>query len=581
MAIQSEVDRLLQTEWRENVIPQLGRKPREPWIAVYRNDTSKGYERLVWYSGLVPNEHIAAVMDSPKWEYRESDPVTSFTGDYDRESGEDTGEYHRFGPNKFDIEPLIVVRGFSGLKPAQLELIEEFRLYHNLWFDEKRSCFVKFDAGGNEKDVARLSDGRVDVRRLELRQFLAARDLSLVVYFDRRYEPGHRIEIPENQRFQRAASNDYRFEFKVIDGHDLIEGTPETYSWFRGKKIIGGLPREKCGAWPYDEEPVNVLEDFVIGVDQLENDILAYSSPYSHGAATTDLELPAEYDVPEYLTPVFFNRRVLKKYRDEPSKYSVADGSLKCGNTLWRLDIDNNNPDFVIVWLGDLGRDLPYTEHKHWKDHNVPPEGRMSDSHLRAQLPATVDEALDPGLPEDCALRFIHSYRSLSEAWQNAFGWDLFKPLRDADSHHLATMRRPLTQEQSELDEILLSLSKLLVDSINSKQLKNLIADFCAQDERGKAKASISILEEFLNYHHLENTERFISCLRNIQALRSTGAAHRRSDNFEKIAKTVGLDSNTKQQVADEIFTTLTEFLNSLREYFCSEDSDYPVALRS
>ena len=577
MANQSEMAGLMQNEWRDKIIPQLGRKSNDPWIVVYRNEKDTGFIRLVWYSALVPNEHVSSFLASAEWEYYESDPVASFTGSYDADTGEDTAKYHRFGPNPLSIEPILLVRCFAKLRPKQVELIEEFRLFHNLWYDEKRSTFIKFDDGGNEKDVVKISQEVVSIRRLELRQFLAARDMSLVVYFDRRYKPGHIVEIAQSVRNQSLTTDSFRFEFKVIDGHDLVEGTPETYSWLRGKKVIPGLPREKCGIWPYDEEPTSQLEAFIIGVDENEEEIMAYSSPYSYSAASTDLDLPVGYQVPDYCTQVFFKRKVLDKYLAEPNRYKVEDGLLRCG-TKWLLQIDTNNPDHVIVLLGDLGRDLPYTEHAHWKHENVAPDGRMSDSHFRALYPTTVEEALNPGEPEHSAHQFQRAYKSLANAWNTQYGWKLFKPLREADSHILNTLHIPTTNEVSKLDGEMLKLSKLLCDSINVKRIKSEIkildSEYSAEDAEGTPKRPITILEDYLTFRAFDDCTSFIGKLRMVQDLRSTGAAHRKGTNYTRVAKTAGLDTKTTQQVADDIFTTLTDFLKSLREHFCPEDSD-------
>lgn len=81
---------------------------------------------------------------------------------------------------------------------------------------------------------------------------------------------------------------------------------------------------------------------------------------------------------PHYLIPVFFRRDVLTKYYSKPELYSVKDGYLRCGG-LWGLRIDNNHEKYVVVYLGDLGRDLPPGERAYWKSFNVTPDGTISD----------------------------------------------------------------------------------------------------------------------------------------------------------------------------------------------------------
>ena len=427
-----------------------------------------------------------------------------------------------------------------------------------------------FDNGGDEIEVARVASDRVDVRRLHLRQFLAARDMSLVVYFHRSYHPGRTYEVSEDNRTHGERTDNHVYQFKTFDGRDRVDGTPETYSTIRGKKIIRGLPRHLCGIWPYDEEPIDKLETFIIGVDQNDGDILAYSSPYSYGAATTDLDLPPDYTVPDYLTPVYFDRRVLNKYR-------VYDGYLQCGEK-WGLQIDNNAPNYVIVWLGDLGCDLPYSEHKHWNGYNVSPDGRMSASHLRAQLPSTVEEALDPGEPEDSALRFKRVYRSLTKAWITQFGWHLFQPLREADSEIIETLHIPSIDEVSAFDREILKLSKLLCDSINVKKIRQAIRnkepDYNSKGAEGCEKKPIIILDDYLTRCEFKQREVFIDCLRTVQNLRSTGSAHRKGGNYSKAAKSVGLDTRPSSEVADEIFGVLADCFRYLRGHFCPDESD-------
>ncbi len=82
------------------------------------------------------------------------------------------------------------------------------------------------------------------------------------------------------------------------------------------------------------------------------------------------------------MTPVHFDKKVLDKYYGQPSKYSVEDSYLRCAS-LWGLQMDNHHNNKVCVWLGDLGRDLPYQEQLHWRSHNIPPEGGVSKTYFK------------------------------------------------------------------------------------------------------------------------------------------------------------------------------------------------------
>ena len=415
----------------------------------------------------------------------------------------------------------------------------------------------------------------MQVSRKELRQFLAARDMSLAVFFDRRYHAGHIIEVSEEKRKSSLRRDLFVYRFDAFHHRRLNNGKPETYSRLLGKKVIGGLPREKCGIWPYNEEPIGELGKFKIGVDDNEDDILAYSSPYSYGAASTDLNLPDGYHIPDYCTFVFFERGLLDKYFNEPSRFKVEDGLLRCGTT-WVLQIDNNNPDYVIALLGDLGRDLPHTEHKHWQQHNVAPHGGMSESHFRSQFPSTVEEALDPGEPEDSSLLFKRKFPRFVDTWHQKHSWHLFKPLKDADAHHCTKLRRPLNKELTEFHEIMLSLSVIMQDRIDKTELGKHIPDFEPKNADKAKKGNIPVLGEYLESQGFPDSEHYVEYLRMLQVLRSNcGKVHPRNEKAcQKAERFFSLDSKSTTQVADDIFTTLTEFLDSLREHFCPDDTD-------
>ena len=71
----------------------------------------------------------------------------------------------------------------------------------------------------------------------------------------------------------------------------------------------------------------------------------------------------------------------LQKYYAEPNRYSVESGIIRCG-TLWSLYIDNESSEYVVAYLGDLGRDLPSREQKHWKTYNIVIDGKLSKSKI-------------------------------------------------------------------------------------------------------------------------------------------------------------------------------------------------------
>jgi hypothetical protein len=83
-------------------------------------------------------------------------------------------------------------------------------------------------------------------------------------------------------------------------------------------------------------------------------------------------------------------------------------------------------------------------------------------------------------------LRFPRAYAKTNEAWESAFGWPLFKPLHEDDRHVLHRLHIPLGDTAGELDEQVLYLAKLLVDSLNEESLATTLGK--RKDEKGLAK---------------------------------------------------------------------------------------------
>jgi len=144
------------------------------------------------------------------------------------------------------------------------------------------------------------------------------------------------------------------------------------FSRLLGKRLVSPLSKEKSGFWGFAEVEPRKYVDFIILVDEYGNEVLNTSS-----GANLSNNFGANPGHPHYLTPVFFRKAVLDKYYQQPGKYSFEPGYLRCAG-LWGMSLDNHLDDYVVAWLGDLGRDLPYQEQLHWRSHNVAPTGRVS-----------------------------------------------------------------------------------------------------------------------------------------------------------------------------------------------------------
>ena len=416
--------------------------------------------------GFIPDRNIDAALESYNWDIHSFEFRPSSKVELDDESKRAEIRYGRYGFPEFGIEPFVVERSFHGLKQRTIEVSEQYRLFHNLYFDKPNSAFLKFDDAGNEIPVFGSRNTVLKPRRKEIRQFLSAKNMSLVIYYEQMNASIYALDelaVTEHQQVER--SNLFTYWFLVEDCRGMEIDSYRSRSWILGKSIVTGTTENANPNWPYENIDYQHHEEFIIGIDENDEPIRCSPQGIRHTQTKKVSDSLGNKVVARYLTPLFFNQAVLSKYRSEPSKYVIEDGLLRCSG-LWALRMDNNHENFVIVFLGRLNDDLPVSEQTHWKHHNVPPEGGLSRPAYRRNV---LGEWADP---EDSALRFQIAFERLSESWHKHFDWALFKPLADADLYHFKTLHRPATREPFELDKIAVSLSKLLVEAINTEKLK-------------------------------------------------------------------------------------------------------------
>jgi hypothetical protein len=98
----------------------------------------------------------------------------------------------------------------------------------------------------------------------------------------------------------------------------------------------------------------------------------------------------------------------------------------------------------------------------------------------------------------------------------------------------------------------------VVIDSLNEQELRKNVAEDIS------SLKGISKLERYLASNGFDGYEEYIRLLRNLQDLRSTGSAHRKSDNYLKAAQEFGLDKKNFREVFTEILKQVIAFLDYL-----------------
>ena len=512
-----------------------------PWLYAFQY-TESADQKLTWFSALVQPALIPKlVKNSGGWDIQIGDggPAvwTSWSG------GAEKHTYTPFG-NDAGIEPLVIHRGFHGMRGDFIELTQEFRLYHNLFPEPSKRRFLLIDANGDESEAARYGDDFFEIRTDLVLKFCAVKQMALAIYVDSFRDSKSTLAelgLTETRINHEGARHEY--SLTVVAPYLIFQKEFRTRGSVVGKKYVlpGPFPTKK------DQQP-EIYQDFIIDTDTT-------GKPVRH---TCDPDKLANYfgknpDAPHYLTPVFFRAEVLAKYYADPEKYSVEDGYLRCGS-LWGLRMDNDHTDVVVVFLGDLGRDLSEAERNYWLSFNIAPEGRtISQTSFKRGFRA---EFADPQKPD---LVFKHEYNYFNRDFHEAVGWDLFLPLHDDDEHFLTGLRLLSKDNQAEFDSQLIALTKVLVDSLNEKEISKGLTTLVENDK------GITKLEKFFSERGVARYEPHVKFLRVLQNLRSKSAAHRKGSSYEKLIADLQMADEGQQKVFAALLTAASEFIRFLR----------------
>ena len=133
------------------------------------------------YCALIPSIQVERALSKSSWDLRfyEGGPYAV---------GADPFQYLRYG-NDNGIEPLVINRDFNesqtnyGKRTRYSEISEEFRLFHNLYYDKEKDEYIKIDDEGNEHIVAVVEPDCIQIRLLEIRQFLTVKRMHLSIQF--------------------------------------------------------------------------------------------------------------------------------------------------------------------------------------------------------------------------------------------------------------------------------------------------------------------------------------------------------------------------------------------------------------
>jgi len=514
---------------------------RSDWIIVARDDKPSVRDSRGTFSALIhdTDRDSQTVLENPEWNLDANFGQPFFS----KSKGViilDLGS--KRVDNGIEFEPFTINRHFHTAHENRVEIVQNFVLYHNLYWDCNAQKFL--DPVRDEVVIEYLSAEYVRIKTTHLKDYLAARRMILVRFHD------HRRFVKENVvRILGKESEESTFRnndshYKTYIGRLELGLEHETFSRLLGKDLVR----------PYDEpihEDYNWLVDkqkqyasFLIGIDEKGNRV----------ESTCNEEILSNLFVnkgtPNFLTPVYFKQEVLRKYYDN-SRYTASSYEVSFLD-MWNIPIAINKEGLVHAWLGDLGG-LPYEEQLHWKQYNVAPSGGINEEFYKTQILTQFAEPKDP-------IYKLHETREqLNRIAKDKFGFAIFKELAKEDGYIIKSIHIPVGNEQKEFDDQLIYLSKYLVDLLSKSDLEAQVSwRPRSSEENTHTRFLQAFLIERLGYSEML-AKQSVDPLRILQALRSQSAAHPKSGEYPKLLERLGMARITKQ----EQFRTLVGLLNT------------------
>jgi len=249
MSIESDRERLSQAkmlEWLQRDLQVTD------MVTLYLSDKEGGRDHVI-YCALIPSGQIEEILSSPSWDFMLG------TIDY-YEGGEKL-----YGATN-GIEPLVIDRNFCEIKGGYREISEEFRLFHNLYYDKTTNKYIKIDEGGYENIVAIVNPNRVQIRLKEIRQFLAVKEMYLSIQFDCRARSVYSLEklgLKKEGSDQREELMCWTHNYGESDGPK----SNKAFSLLMGKRLVKPLPKSKSGLREFAANKKEKYVEFTTGVD--------------------------------------------------------------------------------------------------------------------------------------------------------------------------------------------------------------------------------------------------------------------------------------------------------------------------
>lgn len=421
-----------------------------------------------------------------------------------------------------------------------------------LWYwraVRRGDSWVYLDSAGRDVELARVravasDDYCVEVQAMALRNYLNLRQMAmlLAVQIDKDHPEGTSVTTEEHSLRCDWASMEFQtYEYEGRRGDSPLIAA----SSLHGQYVILPAANGPGPAWCSDEKPLD-YPAFVYGTDGVS------------GGPLTVEPTPANVGTdgspgPHFWTRVYFRAQVLDRYLAEPGRDTVTTNRIACLH-VWGMSIGRTSDGLIEVDLYDLSR-MPSPEWNHWKSHNVSPSGGEPD------LGKLQRERLNRIASSPDTAREVRSAVELAnEAARQLQGWPLWRQLTGPAATEWQALHAPVVDDMNALGRPLLTLSKVLVDSLDKVQLQGALS--APMDNQ---TGSLKLLELYLVERG--GTAETVQPLRDLQRLRSKGGfAHYTGGTADLEIAAIAPGLRTPAEIFEHLCHKIIQALASIAE---------------
>lgn len=518
----------------------------QDWIPIYEESkvSDEMLNDVFSYSALIDNDSI--ILEKYVEDYEWGFSTNSFgksTFEKVYLSGKDRGIQFIAGDRKEHFEYLVAYRTFNKKYPSTVEINPKLIWYNNLAKVDNR--YVDPDT---DDTIIKVEKNRILVQKKYLRDFLSAHKKCCIICFD------HRRFFNETGLGYKTQEHKGEFYNFTIVTNKYQYNHYNAMSSILGKTIIK----------PYDN-PLH--EDFRYFVDEKKYESFIIGENENTGEAisfTCEEDKLANYfgknpESPHFLTPVYFSNKVLDKYRQDPSNYTVDDG-LITNLDKWSIPFTINGDDKVVVWLGDLGR-IPFKEQLHWKVYNHSPQGGIEKKFFQRQMLAQFTDSITP---ENKLFELINE---INTKMTEKTGEKIFNELSGADEQIRSAFAIPTNNSVTQYQTYLMQLCKITVENINTRLIKDSLSKEDLVDSDGNLFGSRMQLKLYLEKVGIKGSGKLDNVLKTIYNSRNKLAGHKGSiAEYNKVWKR---DKNYNPDFISDskiLLATLNNALNDIVE---------------